>query len=79
MTDWSPTGKWRHRCEIVDGNERLILQIQEQGDERGYGYSISRTEYRWRDAATTDLEMPRNPSPTKYDAYNLRQTEPDVI
>jgi hypothetical protein len=79
MTDWSPTGKWRHRCEIVDGNERLILQIQETRVIDSGVYTPKRTEEHWRDAATTDLEMPRNPSSARYDAYSLRQTESDII
>lgn len=53
--DYSPTGRWRHRCVLLDEKETLVLQIEESRT-RGYGYS--ETESRWRDASVTDLAIP---------------------
>lgn len=59
MSDWQPLNRWRHRCEFLDGAERLILQVQERRAERGFGYTVE-PELRWRDAVTTDLALPQN-------------------
>jgi hypothetical protein len=57
MTEFNPTGRWRHRAEIADvaGGVRLILQVEESRT-RGYGYN--ETEVQWRDAQVTDLAIP---------------------
>lgn len=67
MSEYRTTGLWRVRCEIADGKERLILQVQERRVGNVY---YSEDNSRWRDALTTDLAMPENQRMTE----NLRES-----
>lgn len=65
MTDFNPTGRWRHRAELVDGNERLILQIEERDSQSDSLYGRNLAKVQWRDAKTTDLAIPLPLDPSR--------------
>lgn len=58
MSDFKHTGRWRHRVELVEGEERLILQIEERDCQSDALYGRNLAKVQWRDAKTTDLAIP---------------------